>query len=141
MTGSLVLTEPELKTFIRERILQLLPLKDTSVLTDDADFFALGMDSLQSTQLRSVLVKTIDTNGHKVGMNVAFEQPSINLLARHITDLSSGTTNGVESVEDQMAALISQYSNFNTHTPCPNGLNGKYIVSRSIIQLYHLTKC
>ncbi|KAH8427843.1 putative NRPS-like enzyme [Aspergillus melleus] len=128
MTGSLVLPEPELREFIREQILQILPLKDTSVLTDDADFFALGMDSLQSSQLRSVLVRTINTNGHKVGMNVAFEQPSINLLARHITDLSSGTTNGVESVEDQMAALISQYSNFNAHTPCPNGLSGRYIV-------------
>lgn len=128
MTGSLILSEAEMKAFIKEQLLQLLTIKDQGDLTNDADFFALGMDSLQASQLRSIIVRTINTNGHKLGMNVAFENPSIDLLARCLTSLSSGATNGVESVEDQMAALISQHCHFNTHRPCPNGLSGKYIV-------------
>lgn len=128
ITGFLTLSVPELKLFIKEQLLKIFPLKYQSVLTDDADFFALGMDSLQASQLRSILVKTMNTNGHRLGMNVAFEHPSIDLLALHITNISSGTANSAESVEGQMAALISQYSHFNTHTPYPNGLSGKYIV-------------
>ncbi|KAL4895444.1 hypothetical protein BDV59DRAFT_200088 [Aspergillus ambiguus] len=128
MTGSLVLSEEELKAFIKEQLLQLLPLKDTSRLTDDADFFTLGMDSLQATQLRSVILKTISTNGQKLGLNIAFEHPTINSLARYLDSLTSGTVNGVESVEDQMTSLISKYSQFQKHTPRANGLRGRYVL-------------
>ncbi|KAL5334466.1 hypothetical protein BJX70DRAFT_391380 [Aspergillus crustosus] len=128
MTGDLLLSEEELRVFLRKELLEIVPAKDPEDFTDDADFFSLGMDSLQATQLRSVLVKTIDTKGHKLGLNVAFEHPSINSLARYLYSLSSGTSDVEVSVEDQMEALISKHSDFEQHVPSPNGLSGRYIV-------------
>jgi aryl carrier-like protein len=126
--GTLSLSEEELKDFLRKQLPDIVPIKDTNEFTDDADFFSLGMDSLQATQLRSVLVKNIDTKGRKLGLNVAFEHPTIGALARHLYSLSSGTLQAKVSIEEQMEALISKYSNFEQRTPCPNGLSGRYIV-------------
>ncbi|KAJ0419446.1 hypothetical protein BJY00DRAFT_302185 [Aspergillus carlsbadensis] len=128
MTGTLSLSEEELKEFLRKQLPHIIPVHDSNELTDDADFFSLGMDSLQATQLRSVLVKNIDTKGRKLGLNVAFEHPTISGLARHLYFLSSGTLEVEVSIEEQMEAFISKYSNFEQHTPCPNGLSGRYIV-------------
>lgn len=128
MTGTLTLSEPELKTFIREQLQSILP-KAQAALTDDADFFGLGMDSLQATQLRFVLVKTINTNGQQLGLNVAFEHPTVNDLAHYLGSLVSGATGSGVSVEEQMRGLISKYCQFEQHRPVPNGLNGGYVVS------------
>lgn len=127
-TGSLRLSETELRAFIGEQLQRILPLKSQSVHTEDADFFGLGMDSLQATQLRSVLAKSLNTNGHRLGLNVAFEHPSISLLARYIYSLGSGAVDGPDSVEEQMKALIAKYSQFEPHVPSPNGRRGRYIV-------------
>ncbi|KAL3478125.1 hypothetical protein BJX99DRAFT_245792 [Aspergillus californicus] len=127
-TGTLLLSEEELKAFLRKELPGIVPIKDLNGFTDDADFFSLGMDSLQATQLRSLLIKTIDTKGHKLGLNVAFEHPTIDSLARYLYSLSSGTAENEVSIEDQMEALISKYSNFEQHIPRPNGLSGRYIV-------------
>lgn len=128
MSGSLVLSETELKTFIKDQLRDILAHRKEDELTEDADFFALGMDSLQATQLRSILMKTLNTNGQKLGLNVAFEHPTIRSLARYLDSLNSGTATEVLSVEDQMAELISKYSDFQQHVPMSNGLNGSYIV-------------
>lgn len=128
MTGTLLLSEEELKAFLRKELPAIVSARDSSDFTDDADFFALGMDSLQATQLRSLLAKSIDTKGHKLGLNVAFEHPSIGSLARYLHSLSSGTSQAEVSVEEQMEALISKYGDFEKHSPRPNGLSGRYIV-------------
>ncbi|KAL4869522.1 hypothetical protein BDV12DRAFT_185205 [Aspergillus spectabilis] len=128
MTGTLLLSEEELKAFLRAELPEIVPVKDPKEFTDDADFFLLGMDSLQATQLRSVLVKTINTKGNKLGLNVAFEHPSISSLARYLYSLRSGTSAAEVTIEDQMEALISKYSDFEQHVPYPNGLSGRYIV-------------
>ncbi|KAL2012020.1 hypothetical protein VTN00DRAFT_4738 [Thermoascus crustaceus] len=125
---TLALSEPELKSFLREQLQNILPLKNPSALTDGADFFGLGMDSLQATQLRSILVKRIDTNGQKLGLNVAFDYPTINSLAHHLHSLKSGDTTDKESIEELMEKLITKYSSFERHKPLPNGLCGRYIV-------------
>lgn len=129
VTGSLVLSKTELKTFIKEQLQLILPSKAQAALTDETDFFGLGMDSLQATQLRSVLIETLDTKGHQLGLNVAFEHPTINDLANYLDSLTSGATESGVSVEDQMRALISKYGQFEQHKPSPNGLSGGYIVS------------
>lgn len=129
MTGSLTLSEPELKVFIREQLRSILSSKAQAALTDDADFFGLGMDSLQATQLRSVLMKMLNTNGQQLGLNVAFERPTISDLARYLDSLVSGAMDSGVSIEEQMRALVSKYSQFEQHKPVPNGLNGGYIVS------------
>lgn len=129
VTGSLNLSEEEMKSFLREHLQKILLLRDGMSLTDGADFFSLGMDSLQATQLRSILMKNIDTNGHQLGLNVAFEHPSIVKLARYLCSLASGVSSHDENVEEYMKKLIDQYSNFDAHKPSANGLDGKYIVS------------
>ncbi|KNG85006.1 NRPS-like enzyme [Aspergillus nomiae NRRL 13137] len=128
MSGSLVLSETELKAFIKDQLHDILSPRKEDDLTEDADFFALGMDSLQATQLRSILMKTLNTNGQKLGLNVAFDYPTIRSLARYLDSLNSGATTDVQSVEDQMAELISKYSDFQQHVPMSNGLDGRYIV-------------
>ncbi|KJK63632.1 Male sterility protein [Aspergillus parasiticus SU-1] len=127
MSGSLVLSETELKAFLKDQLRDILVHRKEDELTEDADFFALGMDSLQATQLRSILMKTLNTNGQKLGLNVAFEHPTIGSLARYLDSLHSGAATDVQSVEDQMAELISKYSDFQQHVPMSNGLDGRYI--------------
>jgi thioester reductase-like protein len=127
-TDTLSLSESELKGFLNEEIGKILPAKSRSALTNDADFFHLGMDSLQATQLRSVLVKRINTNGNQLGLNVAFDHPTISLLTEHLLSLRSGASNSGRSVEELMQSLISKYSNFTQHTPVPNGLSGRFVV-------------
>ncbi|KAJ9257377.1 hypothetical protein DTO207G8_2131 [Paecilomyces variotii] len=126
--NALSLSEPELRAFIRKQLGKILQLKDPSVLTEDADFFNLGMDSLQATQLRSILTSQIDTGGHVLGLNIAFDYPSINALAHYLYSLRSGTVNRSGSVDDSMQRLIEKYSEFAQHKPMPNGLKGKYLV-------------
>ncbi|KAL4997928.1 hypothetical protein BDV10DRAFT_194753 [Aspergillus recurvatus] len=128
MTGTLLLSEEELKVFLRKKLPAIVPVRSPNDFTDEADFFSLGMDSLQATQLRSVLIKSLDTKGHKLGLNVVFEHPSIASLARYLYSLSSGTLEATASVEEQMEALISKYTDFEQHAPRPNGLSGRYIV-------------
>lgn len=128
-TGNAIsLSEPELRIFIREQLEKLLPLKDPLALTDDADFFNLGMNSLQATQLRSILTSSIDTSSHVLGLNVAFDYPSISALAHHLYLLRLGTLDNTGSVEDLMQRLIEKYSIFEQHKPMPNGLKGRYLV-------------
>jgi hypothetical protein len=128
--GALSLSESELKSFLNEQLRGILPAKAYSALTEDADFFNLGMDSLQATQLRSVLVRNINMNGQILGLNVAFDYPTINSLAHHLYSLRSGAASSVESVEDMMRSLIIKYGEkFHQHRPLPNGLDGRYIVS------------
>ncbi|PYH89802.1 acetyl-CoA synthetase-like protein, partial [Aspergillus ellipticus CBS 707.79] len=128
MTGTLILSEPELRAFLKEQLLQILQLKNPDVLTEDADFFSLGMDSLQATQLRTILIQTLDTNNHTLGLNIAFEQPTITSLARFLSALYTGATGATQPIVEQMQALIDQYSHFTPHIPHPNTLPGKAIV-------------
>ena len=138
-TGSLTFSETELKMFIREQLQKILPANASATLTDDTDFFGLGIDSLQATRLRSTLMKTLNTNGHPLGLNIAFEYPTINALARHLDSLVSGATGSTVSVEEQMRDLISRYSQFEQHKRVPNGLSGGYIVSLTVsgLRLFH----
>jgi thioester reductase-like protein len=127
-TGELLaLTEPGLREFLQEQLQSILPSKARGLLTEDADFFNIGMDSLQTTQLRSIIVRQIDTSEKELGLNVAFDHPSINLLARHLLSLRSGVSDNDQSVEDTMQSLIEKYSAFQQHKPLPNGLDGRYI--------------
>ncbi|KAL4774429.1 hypothetical protein BDW60DRAFT_205598 [Aspergillus nidulans var. acristatus] len=128
MTGTMLLSEEELKAFLRKELPAIAPARTADDFTDEADFFSLGMDSLQASQLRSVLVKSLDTKGHKLGLNVVFEHPSIASLSRYLYSLTSKTLETTASIEEQMEALISKYSDFEQHVPRPNGLSGRYIV-------------
>ncbi|EED23430.1 NRPS-like enzyme, putative [Talaromyces stipitatus ATCC 10500] len=122
------LPEPELRRFLEEQLRDILPAKSQQLLSEDADFFNIGMDSLQATQLRSIISRCIDTGGKELGLNVAFDHPTIKLLAQHLISLRSGFSDKHGSVEDAMRTLIEKYSVFQPHIPLPNGLEGRYIV-------------
>ncbi|KAI9726711.1 MAG: putative NRPS-like protein biosynthetic cluster [Cirrosporium novae-zelandiae] len=126
--GDLDLSELELRDFIRTQMQEIIPLDDPSQLTDDTDFFSLGMDSLQSTRLRAVLFKNLDLKGQKLGLNVVFDYPTIRLLAKNIDSIRAGVTTERESVEDEMRALIEKYSSFKKHIPGLEGPEGQYIL-------------
>jgi Male sterility protein/Phosphopantetheine attachment site len=126
--GALALSEPELRAFIRAELLRVLELRNPSILTDDTDFFSIGVDSLQTTQLRGAIVKNIDTNGTKLGQNVVFEYPSVSSLAKALFDIRMGVTSQQVSVEDTMNTLITKYGTFEQHRATPNNRDGQFIV-------------
>ena len=130
-SGDLSLSEEELRIFIRAEMMLLLSLKDPTVLSDDTDFFSLGVDSLQAIQLRSILSRRINLGGQKMGSNIAFDFPTVRTLARKLFCMRTGETSEAVSVEDQMNALISKYGTFEKHIPVPNERKGQYVVSRT----------
>ncbi|KAI9166563.1 Adenylate-forming reductase [Paramyrothecium foliicola] len=102
--------EPELKAFLRDLLSRGVSAQKE--VTDDTDFFHLGMDSLQAIQIRSEVLKAVDTNGKKLGQNIVFDHPSINKLAKHLIELRLGHETEVMAIEEEMASLIDKYSAF-----------------------------
>jgi thioester reductase-like protein len=130
--GDLSLSEVELRDFIRRELLNIVPLENPSQVADDTDLFGLGMDSLQSSQLRSILVKRINTNGNKLGLNIVFDYPTIQSLANKLYSLRVGATENASTTEDEMRNLIAKYEHFNRHIHKTEGPDGQYpIVTRA----------
>jgi aryl carrier-like protein len=121
-------SEPELREFIRSETQIVLGHKDASKLTDDQDFFELGMDSLQASQLRSILVQNINTNGQRLDLNIVFDHPSVRSLAQKVNFNQTGTMANGQSVEDEMRNLIEKYGSFKQHIPQPRSSEGQYVV-------------
>ncbi|KAJ5217935.1 uncharacterized protein N7498_000034 [Penicillium cinerascens] len=112
-------SEEDVHDLIRDTTRTVLGLpEDHEALTDEADLFSLGMDSLQASQLRTVLAKNIFTNGQRLGMNIVFDNPSILSLTRFIRSIQLGTEGeGSETVEEQMQNLIEKYGRFDRPKP------------------------
>ena len=117
--GTLVLSNGELRSWLRKEISQLASLEDCSPVTDDTDLFAFGVDSLQSTRLRAKIMQTVQLNGNTLPQNVVFEYPTVMKLAQALEDVrdSRNTEAGDDTVE--MERLIAKYSEFPQHTPLP----------------------
>ncbi|GAD98608.1 NRPS-like enzyme [Paecilomyces variotii No. 5] len=113
-TMKVIGSEQEVQSLIRDTARAVLGLSaDAEALTDDADFFSLGMDSLQASQLRAVLVKNIYTNGQRLELNIVFDNPSIRALTQFIRSLQLGTeTAESDTAEQQMKILIAKYGHF-----------------------------
>jgi thioester reductase-like protein len=88
------------------------------LVDDEADFFALGMDSLQASNVRSALVRTINLRGATLATNVVFEHANVALLTRHLLDLRQGLSTQQGSPEALAQALLAKYSHF---APSPPG--------------------
>lgn len=105
------LTIPELEEFIRTTLAKFLPGAED--LERTTDFFSLGLDSLQSIQVRTEILKTVDIgNNSKLGQNVVFEYPSIASLSAHLYKLRTGKVEEQVSIASQMQDVIEEYSNF-----------------------------
>lgn len=101
---------PELESFIRSTVTKSLPQAED--IDQNADFFSLGLDSLQSVLIRTDILKTVDISNKKLGQNVVFEYPSIASLSAHLHGLRTGVVEAQTSVENTMQDLIAKYSNF-----------------------------
>jgi carbohydrate kinase (thermoresistant glucokinase family) len=103
-------TIPELEAFVHDTIARSLPeAKDIDRTTD---FFSVGLDSLQSIQVRTTILKTVDIGHKKLGQNVVFDYPSIALLSAHLYALRTGTAEDHVSVLTSMQDLIEKYIDF-----------------------------
>lgn len=118
-SGELKLSEAELRTWLHKELAELLNI-EFDELDDDADFFSFGVDSLRAIQLRSMIVKQIDTGGHKLGSNIAFDHPTVRGLANYLFLLRIGGTAETTCIEDQMRALIEKYGSFKKHVALDN---------------------
>ncbi|ORY66082.1 uncharacterized protein BCR38DRAFT_429188 [Pseudomassariella vexata] len=124
--GSLkALTVQEIRQYLRETLLK--SLVRASNVADDADFFSLGLDSLQAIQLRSEILKTVDTRGQKLGQNVVFDYPSIAKLSNYLFKLATGSEDvKTRCVEDEMTEMIAKYGEF---SPRPSRLPSSVVVT------------
>ncbi|RDW62389.1 hypothetical protein BP6252_11822 [Coleophoma cylindrospora] len=127
-TGTLSLSEAELREYIRVELGKLLTPSTAALIEDSTDFFSVGIDSLQAIQLRSVLSRNIQTNGQKLTSNIVFDFPCINLLAAELYRLRTGGESATVSTKDKMAELIAKYSQFEPHVPVENTTEGQFLV-------------
>jgi Phosphopantetheine attachment site len=74
-SGYLVLSAEEMRKVLCTEVIKFIPNEDKDNLVDDIDLFSLGIDSLQSTRLRSSIMLQLQFNGHPVPQNVIFENP------------------------------------------------------------------
>ncbi|PVH97861.1 NRPS-like enzyme [Periconia macrospinosa] len=109
----------ELQAFIRGLLITLRP--DAGDVSADDDFFSLGVDSLQSLQMRTEILKNIDIGGNLLGQNVVFENSSINALSAYLFDLRRGQKAERTAVEINMRELIEKYSSF-SQRQCPSSV-------------------
>lgn len=96
-----------------EYLLVLFRVKLGNVALQAAtDFFEGGIDSRQAIVARSQILREIDVGGKPVGSNVIFEHPNVELLARHLVALRTGTALEEEDEISVMRELIEKYSDF-----------------------------
>ena len=69
-------------------------LGEDIVLTPNAGFFSLGMDSLASIEFRNALQTSL---GRPIGQTVAFDHPNLFSLVAHLCDDVLGLENPVTS--------------------------------------------
>jgi len=125
--GTLQLSVDELSTFVRDKFLGVMVVRDPSSVTNTTDFFSLGMDSLQAIRLRSTF-KDLDLGGQSLSQNVVFENPSITQLAKKLYCIRTGEKMSTVRVEDDMRDLIEKYAQFPAHVPVEKANDGRYVV-------------
>ncbi|KAL5360888.1 hypothetical protein BJX96DRAFT_184864 [Aspergillus floccosus] len=147
-SGDQVLEGPELISFLRKSLLEVASIEPLA-LEDNTDIFSLGVDSLQSIRLRSIILKTLDLGGQKLSQNFVFENPSLEGMAKELTRLRLGHDPQEEvPVEERMARLIEKYScDFTIHKTVAREYDGEHIIvtgstgslgAHIVAQLVHL---
>lgn len=124
-TEKLHLEVPALKEYLTELLTEILG----SPLSDEDDFFAASMDSLQSITSRAKVVREISVGEHKLGGNVVFDYPTVSKLAEYLHALRIGSTLESQSEEDIMRQLLQKYSKFESFKPGTQSPAGEVVVS------------
>lgn len=109
---------PELEEWLLERFRVDLGVGLESV---DADVFAAGVDSLQTTRIWSLIRKKLDLGGKQeaLSQNVVYEKGTLRALAKHLYGLRTGEDIGQSDEEELLAMqdLVEEYSFFRPHVP------------------------
>lgn len=113
-----VLSDAEVRDLVRQTVRRELRVEeDADALADESDFFVLGMDSLQATNVRSRLLREVNLGGKSLATNVVFDHPSVGLLTNHLLDVRGGVSNGQDSTEQLALELLEKYSDFPPAVP------------------------
>ncbi|SPO05575.1 related to NRPS-like enzyme [Cephalotrichum gorgonifer] len=107
-------SEQELVEFLSTQLEKLVGAPIETGLDTSLDFSAMGLNSLQAIQLRSLILKHVDLGGSTLGLNVVFDFPTVELLAKEVTRISSGAEATDTNVEDEQEAeeMIARYGGF-----------------------------
>ncbi|CAM1507739.1 Fc.00g045870.m01.CDS01 [Cosmosporella sp. VM-42] len=97
-------------------------------LDADADFFDVGVDSLQAIEFRGRIMRELDVNGTILSNNVIFEHSTVRKLAQFLYSLSSGTSAGIEDEIDIMKRLVAKYSTFKAFNPGTLNPDGEVVL-------------
>lgn len=127
-SGGVSLSAAELAGLIQSEVSKLLGQAQVS---EDSDFFELGMDSLQANRLRNALARKINFNGQNVGFNVVFDHPTVRSLTKYLYSIHRGIEIESQSSNDQISSLITKYSHFESHIPQIRTSEGQHIVSNT----------
>ena len=93
-----------LQKFIIETIDNTLKEKESGI-TPSTDLFAYGVDSLQATRIRNVLVQRLELGADReLGQNIVYEHPSVDKLADYLLEIKLGS-GGSRSDEQQHAVM------------------------------------
>jgi thioester reductase-like protein len=114
--GHLALDVEELAVWLKELLVELLelPPAEAARVSDDADFFSRGLDSLGAYRMYSRIRRTLDLGPgtSDVAGNVCFEYPNIKALASYLDSLRSGGAYSKRSETEDMQSLIDRYGVF-----------------------------
>jgi thioester reductase-like protein len=118
--GQLALDLPETLVWLRNLVGEILKLEPAQLanVTDDSDFFSLGLDSLGAYRMYSRVMRTLDlgAGAAEISGNVCFEYPNIRSLGSYLFALGSGGSYSKRSETDEMQALIDRYGTFSAKT-------------------------
>lgn len=92
------LTDEDIRAVVRQVVEQEHggQSEEKAGFDDDTDFFAMGMDSLQSSLIRRQLLRRVPLpEGALLATNVVFEYPTVNLLTGHILDVRQKRVEGM----------------------------------------------
>ncbi|TGO13434.1 hypothetical protein BPAE_0739g00020 [Botrytis paeoniae] len=118
--------EEPLRDLLRKSIREILGEKHE--IEDTTDLFSLGMDSLQALRLRTIISSNLPIPANKLGMNIAFEFPSVSSLATELFLLQQGSASESVLVEEEMQQLIDRYGDFPSHKSFANSDTSDYVV-------------
>lgn len=100
-------------------------MKSVDELSNDADLFNLGVDSLQASNIRSRIQRQIDIRGVSLATNVVFDYPTVALLGDRVMQLHLGNNVHSETTDpEQLArAMVENYSTFASAEPAAEVIN------------------
>jgi thioester reductase-like protein len=114
--GQLQLNFEETAVWLKELLVELLKLEPAQAaqVSEETDFFAIGLDSLGAYRMYSRILRTLDlgSRASDVAGNVCFEYPNIRALASYLFALRSGASYSKHSEIEEMQALIDRYGVF-----------------------------